>query len=107
MYGTIFHMQVKPGRVQEALELNQQWEREIKPTVDGALGSLVLQPDGQQDRLVGVAIFQSKDAYKANLNNPEQDQWYQQLRDCLEADPQWEDGEFMATGGLQGMAQAA
>ena len=34
----------------------------------------------------------------ANANNPEQSQWFNKLRELLEADPEWEDGEYLAGG---------
>jgi hypothetical protein len=32
----------------------------------------------------------------ANANDPEQHQWYLKIRELLEADPEWEDGEFVS-----------
>ena len=41
-----------------------------------------------------IAMFEDKEAYFANANDPEQDRWYQRFRERLEVDPVWEDGEF-------------
>ena len=32
----------------------------------------------------------------ANADNPAQHQWYLKLRDLLEADPEWTDGEYLS-----------
>jgi len=98
MYGTIFRMKVKRGQEQKVVELFQEWERERKPKVKGALGGYLLKPDKKAGELVGVVVFQDKASYTANASNPEQDRWYHRVRECLEADPAWEDGEYVAGG---------
>ena len=96
MYGTIFRMKVKPGQQQRVAEVFEEWDRDRKPNVKGAVGGLLLRPDGRSDELVGVAVFQDKASYIANADDPEQQRWYTKLRELLEADPEWEDGEYLA-----------
>ena len=36
-----------------------------------------------------------KDAYFTNANNPEQDARYRSMRELLDADPEWHDGEVI------------
>lgn len=98
MYGTIFRMKVKRGQEQKVVGLFQEWDRERKPKVKGALGGYLLKPDKKSGEFVGVAVFQDKASYTANASNPEQDRWYHRVRECLEADPSWEDGEYVAGG---------
>ena len=95
-YGTIFRMRIKPGAEQNIMALLDEWERERKPKVRGALGSYLFKPDNRQGELVGVAVFRDRDAYMANANDPEQDAWYRRLRAQLEADPEWDDGTILA-----------
>ena len=96
MYGTIFHMKVKPGPEQRVVETIEEWERERKPNVDGALTGLLMKPDANTGELIGVAVFKDKSSYTANAGDPEQGKWLGRLRELLEADPVWEDGEFVA-----------
>ncbi len=42
-------------------------------------------------------MFQDKESYMANANNPAQDAWYKELRELLVADPTWDDGEYVAS----------
>ncbi len=42
-----------------------------------------------------MAVFSDKASYAANASDPEQDVWYGKFRDLLEADPEWEDGEYL------------
>ncbi len=96
MYGTIFRMKVKPGAHNQVAEHFDSWLRERAPKVKGAKGSLLMKPDGLTRDLVGVAIFEDKATYEANADDPAQNEWYLKLRDLLEADPEWEDGEYLA-----------
>jgi quinol monooxygenase YgiN len=94
-YGTIFRMRIKPGAEQQVLSLMEEWERDRKPKIRGALGSYLFRPDKRSNELIGVAVFRDQDTYRANGNDPEQDAWYRRLRQQLEADPEWEDGVYL------------
>ena len=96
MYGTIFHIKMKPGQEQKVVETFKEWERERQPEVKGAIGGLLLKPDNKSGELIGVAVFQDKASYMANASDPEQDKWYRKLRELLLEDPAWEDGEYVA-----------
>src|SRR5690606_25945242 len=98
MYGSIFRMKVKPGRDEQVVDLYREWERDRQPKVKGALGSFLMRTDRDRNTLVGVAVFQDKQAYRANADDPEQDRWYRRLRENLEEDPEWTDGEYIAGG---------
>ena len=41
-----------------------------------------------------IGIFESKETYQKNANDPDQDQWFQRIMEHLESEPQWHDGEF-------------
>lgn len=100
MYGSIFRMRIKPGHEAEASAWIDEWWRECAPNVPGALAGYVLRSDRDAGDTLGVAIFADRASYHANANDPAQAQWYQHLRDLLEADPQWEDGEFVSAATL-------
>jgi quinol monooxygenase YgiN len=55
-----------------------------------------MKPDNRSGELLGVAIFEDRASYTANADNPEQHAWFTKMRDLLEADPEWEDGEYVA-----------
>ncbi len=94
MYGTIAHMRPKAGHEQQIQDLLDQWNRERKPMVKGTRGGYVLRPDRDPREVVLMAVFENRDTYRANADDPEQDKWFRQLREHLEADPTWEDGEI-------------
>jgi len=95
MYGTIFRMKVKSGKERELLATFEEWERERKPKVAGAIVSLMLKSDNVRGEFWGVAVFRDKESYMANARDPEQDKWYRQLRLLLQSDPEWNDGEYI------------
>ena len=98
MYGTIFRMRPKPGQEEKVVELFEEWDRERKPKVKGAIGGFLMKPDNPTGELIGVAVFEDKAAYSANADDPDQDKWFRSLRQVLQADPEWEDGEYVVGG---------
>jgi len=93
MYGTVYRMQPKPGKEQEVIQLLKEWELERAPNVKGAKAGYLYKLDN--GGMMGVALFDSKEAYQANAADPEQDKFYRRWRDLLEADPEWNDGEVV------------
>jgi len=89
-------MKAKPGQEQKIVEQFDAWERNRRPKIDGALGGLVMRPDGAPGTVVAVAVCRDKASYQANSDDPAQSEWYQRLRALLEEDPSWEDGEFVS-----------
>lgn len=93
MFGTVFFMKPLAGKEEEVKNIFKEWSTSVKPTVKGAkAGYLYTLADG---RMVGVAVFESKEDYMANANNPTQDEWFKKLRANLELDPLWNDGEVL------------
>ncbi len=75
MYGTVAHIRVKAGQ-QEALRATmEKWSRELGSKVKGNLGGYVFQLDSDPQEMIMVAVFQDKETYVANAENPEQDKW--------------------------------
>ena len=94
MYGTVARMRVKAGQRQALLNIMEEWNRERRPKVKGAQTSYILFSDSDPNQAILMAIFDDKDTYRANADDPEQDKWFRQFRELLEADPEWEDGEI-------------
>ena len=93
MYGTVYRMQPKPGKEQEVIQMMQEWERDRAPKIKGAKAGYLYKLDN--GGYMGVALFDSKEAYQANAADPEQDKFYRKWRELLEADPEWNDGEVV------------
>jgi quinol monooxygenase YgiN len=94
MYGTIYRMQPRQGQEHAVLEQLQCWEQERQPKVTGYIGGYVLQSASSSGDILGIVVFDSQANYIKNGDDPEQDQWYRQLRTLLKNEPEWNDGEI-------------
>ena len=94
MYGTVARLRPKEGQRQDLFDMMEDWNRTRAPQVKGVVGAYMMIPDNKPGEALMIAMFEDKEAYFANANDPEQDRWYQRFRERLEVDPVWEDGEF-------------
>lgn len=94
-YGTVGTLHIKPGHVEDVVALLKEWERDRKPSVNGAIGGYTLHPDLHQNTLIVVAVFADQKAYLANADDPEQDKWFQRLAEHFAAPPEWSDGQVV------------
>jgi quinol monooxygenase YgiN len=94
MYGTIARITPKPGMDQAVVASVEEWQRDRGPRVKGAIAGYVYRLD--KGGLMMAAVFESKEAYVANSEDPAQDRWYQKFRALLETDPEWNDGEVVS-----------
>jgi len=93
MYGTVAQIKVKVGHGDNIKQMMHDWNTERKPKVAGAMSGYLFRLDSDPQDWIMVALFQDREAYRANADDPEQDQWFRQLMEHLEAEPQWHDGE--------------
>lgn len=96
MYGTVAILKPKQGEERNVVESMDRWWRERRPVVRGAISSTLYRNESNPSELIMSVVFDSKEDYQANADDPEQDRWYQQLRSKLESDPRWMDGEVLA-----------
>ncbi|PZC41403.1 MAG: hypothetical protein DK303_001526 [Chloroflexi bacterium] len=90
MYGTIFNLDVKEGCEQE---LMANFDKLENPP--GAVAFFLMKPDKMNSELIGVAVFESRDAYVKNANRPEQHQNFTNMMQYLTSEPAWNDGEYL------------
>lgn len=91
MYGTIFNLEVKTGHLKALLETMDN-----EPPPEGMVAWFLMQPDGENTNLIGVAVFESKEAHLANANRPEQHEAFTKMMEHLVSEPKWTDGEYIA-----------
>ena len=96
MYGTLVRFQPKPGQESAVVQLGERWIRDRAAKVDGFIAEYALTPDNHPGEQIMLALFQSKESYRKNAEDPEQDAWYQELRALLTADPEWTDGTIVS-----------
>jgi quinol monooxygenase YgiN len=95
MFGTLMVMRPKQGHEQAVLEMMDTWVRERAPRIEGFLTAALYRNEGDPKELIGAVVFQSRDAYFANANDPEQDRWYRRLVEHLESEPRFIDGDVL------------
>jgi hypothetical protein len=95
MYGSVFKMRALPGKEQELLQTGEQWQREYGSSTPGYVGEYVYQLDSDPRAFVVAVLFESREAYLKNADNPRQGAFYQRMRALLEADPEWNDGQVV------------
>ena len=95
MYGTIFTMRPLAGKEQAVVDHFLPGSNDRVSRIDGLKHSFVFRSETHPGELVCCAIFEDREKYQRNSDDPDQDQWYRQLREMLQADPEWNDGEVV------------
>jgi hypothetical protein len=90
-YGSIAQMDVKEGHQDDLVKLFEDI-RDTPP--EGMVAFLLMQPE-EEEYMLGVAVFESKDAYVANANRPEQHESFLQIMEHLNSEPTWTDGTYL------------
>ena len=94
MYGTVAKMRLKPG-MQEKLKA---FEAEmLAAKVPGLVAEFTYQMDADPNVYYEAVVFESREAYRALADSPEQDARFRRLLALLEGEPEWHDGEIINT----------
>ena len=75
MYGTIARVKIDPAKVEELKALGRRIG--VAP---GQIARYVYQMDANPGELFLVVVFESREAYWANAQSPEQNQRFQEMR---------------------------
>lgn len=95
MYGTVARLKPKADKHEELKKILREWDEDSKPQVEGAIGSYVYQLDKDPDQWVMAVLFENRETYAKNADDPKTDAWYRKMRELLEEDPIWDDGEVI------------
>ena len=93
MYGTVAHMKVKAGKIDEFIAFSKEFADQRRPR--GFVGEHIYRLDSNPNEIMMVVLFQDKESYQANASDPAMDKEYRRYRELLEADPEWHDGEIV------------
>lgn len=92
MYGTIARLKVKPDRVEALQQLTASYD---DLEVPGFVGTHVYRMDADDTEYYLVVLFEDRDTYRKNAEDPAQDRRYREMRELLAEDPEWHDGEVV------------
>jgi heme-degrading monooxygenase HmoA len=94
MYGSISRWHVKDGKQAELEQLADQLMRDRPP---GSRSVYLYKSDADPREYWVAGVFESREAYTSNSATPEQDARFKQLRELMDADPEWHDGEIVVS----------
>ena len=92
MYGTIARLRIRNDAEPKLLEVLNAMEDRL---VAGSIASYVYRLDDDPQDLMLAVLFTDRDAYVRNADDPAQDVEYRKMRELLERDPEWHDGEVI------------
>jgi quinol monooxygenase YgiN len=92
MYGTVARMRAKPGTGEQLVALAAEYD---KLEIDGFVATYVYRLDDNENDYYMAVLFEDRESYRRNAEDPEQDKRYRRMRELLEADPKWHDGEVV------------
>jgi heme-degrading monooxygenase HmoA len=102
MYGTVARIRVKTGMEGQFRQLIEgQMHAFEAGQVPGFVATYTYRTDADPNDYYLAVVFESREAYWANAQSPEQDARYHQWQPLLEGEPEWHDGEIVDVYALQ------
>jgi heme-degrading monooxygenase HmoA len=95
MYGTVFRVRPRPGQEEALIEEAARWNRERRPHIRGLVAEFIYRSDTHPGEYIVALVFESREAFQRNANDPEEDSWYRRWSEYLTAEPEWDDGEVV------------
>src|SRR5262245_34286563 len=92
MYGTVARWRIKQGTESEFRAMQAEMDANAPR---GIVGEIIYQSDADPQVYYLAVVFESKEAYVANADSPEQHAQYLRYRELLEEEPEWHDGEIV------------
>jgi heme-degrading monooxygenase HmoA len=92
MYGTVARFRVKPG-----MEAQMQADMKSYESVNmpGYQETLVYKMDSDSNEYYMAVVFDSKESYVKNADDPAQDARYRKMLEYMDGEPEWHDGEIV------------
>ena len=92
MYGTVGRAHV---RAENRDRLAEVMMNPAYAEVPGYRRGYLMFPENRENEVLIVAVFEDRDAYIRNADDPTQHQRYLEYRALLEDEPEWSDGEWV------------
>jgi len=92
MYGTVAKTRVKP---ENRDKLREVLEKQSAARVTGFVAGYMLY-ENDSDGAWLFAIFEDRETYDRNADDPAQNERYIEYRALMEDEPEWHDGEIQA-----------
>jgi antibiotic biosynthesis monooxygenase (ABM) superfamily enzyme len=92
MYGTVARLKLQPDKEEEFIAQNAVYK---DLNIPGFIATAVYRADAGDGEYWMAVVFDSKESYRANAEDPAQDQRFRQLQSLLASEPEWHDGEVI------------
>lgn len=92
MYGTVARMRAKPGTGEQLRALIAEYD---SVDIPGFVATYVYRLNDNENDYYMAVVFEDRGSYERNAGDPAQDARYRALRELLEAEPKWHDGEIV------------
>jgi quinol monooxygenase YgiN len=99
MYGTVGRAHIRPENREEFVRLITSPEYRQVP---GFRRGFLMFPENRENEVILVAMFEDRDSYVRNAEDPTQHQRYLAYRALLDDEPEWSDGEWIEGPSTEG-----
>jgi hypothetical protein len=93
MYGTVARLKFESTSTEEALQTVMASEGAANPA--GAVATYIFRLDADPSEFYLVVLFEDKDTYFANADDPQTNVDYEKMAKFFAAEPRWHDGEVV------------
>lgn len=94
MFGSVARVRVKVEQEAALHDLMDEGEQRDR-SARGMVANFVLRSTDDPQELWAVAVFEDRESYFASANDPEQDKFFRRMREMMESDPEWHDGDVV------------
>ena len=95
MFIQLIRCNVKPDAWGQLEELFRRWQREQAPKAPGFKGEYLLREKGSPNGCIQVVLFENEQLAQQNSNRPETNQYYREMLQLIEGEPQFIDTEVV------------
>ncbi|RPJ01118.1 MAG: hypothetical protein EHM39_03765 [Chloroflexi bacterium] len=92
-FGTVARLHLKPNMLDRFFAYGEEQQR--RTDISGGVAMIVFQSDTDPLEIYLVVVAESEEQYRAQAASPEQHQEYLRMREMLQADPEWHDGQVL------------
>jgi heme-degrading monooxygenase HmoA len=92
MYGTVARLKLQPGKEAELMAQGEQYK---DLNIPGFIASATYKADSGDNEYWLAVVFESRESYRANAEDPAQDERFQKMQAILAGEPEWHDGEVI------------
>ena len=98
LFGSVATMKPKPGKEEAVSAMIDEWWRLRSPgAVPGAVAVHLFRAVEEPGTFMFSVVFDSREEYEANANDPAQSMWHRKLASMLIEEPVWTDGDILSS----------